>query len=148
MFETISSNNRAMEFIPRSTEPSARLHLLVVDPDLAVRTACAEIALGLGYAAESTGDLAHARIQLRGRPADILLVNLPAGANHGLELISEVKLLYPNTTVIAMTASGGRPSTIPAVCAASRSAAAGSASSAAAAASKAASAQANEAASK
>ncbi len=106
MFETISSNNRAMEFIPRSTEPSARLHLLVVDPDLAVRTACAEIALGLGYAAESTGDLAHARIQLRGRPADILLVNLPAGANHGLELISEVKLLYPNTTVIAMTASG------------------------------------------
>ena len=38
--------------------------------------------------------------------ADILLVNLPAGSNQGLELVSEVKLLYPDTSVIAMTASG------------------------------------------
>jgi len=106
MLETIISNKRPMEFIPRNTEPAVRLHLLVVDPDSAVRSACAEIASSLGYAVESTGDLGQARIQLRGRPADILLVNLPNSANHGLELISEVKLLYPNTTVIAMTASG------------------------------------------
>jgi two-component system response regulator HydG len=43
---------------------------------------------------------------LRGSTADILLVNLPAGSNQGLELVSEVKLLYPQTAVIAMTASG------------------------------------------
>jgi DNA-binding NtrC family response regulator len=106
MLETIISNTRPMEFIPRNTEPAVRLHLLVVDPDSAVRSACAEIASSLGYAVESTGDLGQARVQLGGRPADILLVNLPNSANHGLELISEVKLLYPNTTVIAMTASG------------------------------------------
>ena len=82
------------------------LHLLVVDADAAVRSACAEIAASLGYAVESTGDLGQARSQMRGRAADILLVNLPAGSNQGLELVSEVKLLYPDTSVIAMTASG------------------------------------------
>jgi len=95
-----------MEFIPQITEPAVRLHLLVVDSDTAVRSACAEIAASLGYAVESTGDLGQARSQLRGRAADILLVNLPAGNNLGLELVSEVKLLYPQTSVIAMTASG------------------------------------------
>ena len=97
---------RTMEFIPQLAEPPVRLHLLVVDADLAMRSACAEIAASLGYAVESTGDLGHARTLLRGRAADILLVNLPAGTNHGLEMVSEVKLLYPDTSVIAMTASG------------------------------------------
>jgi len=105
MLETVL-NSRTMEFIPQLGEPAVRLHLLVVDPDAAVRSACAEIAASLGYAVESTGDLGQARSQLRGRAADILLVNLPAGSNQGLELVSEVKLLYPETSVIAMTASG------------------------------------------
>ena len=105
MLETIV-HTRTMEFIPRHAEPAVRLHLLVVDADAAVRSACAEIAESLGYAVEITGDLGHARSLLRGRAADILLVNLPAGSSHGLELVAEVKLLYPDTSVIAMTASG------------------------------------------
>ncbi|MGD0787561.1 MAG: sigma-54 dependent transcriptional regulator [Terracidiphilus sp.] len=105
MLETVLAS-RSMEFIPQLAEPAARLHLLVVDPDAAIRSACAEIAASLGYAVESTGDLGQARSQLRGRAADILLVNLPTGSNQGLELVSEVKLLYPATSVIAMTASG------------------------------------------
>jgi two-component system response regulator HydG len=94
-----------MEFIPQLVEPAVRLHLLVVDADTAVRSACAEIAASLGYAVESTGDLGQARSLLRGHAADILLVNLPPASNQGLELVSEVKLLYPETSVIAMTAS-------------------------------------------
>ena len=66
-----------MEFIPQIAEPAVRLHLLVVDADAAVRSACAEIAASLGYAVESTGDLDQARSLLRGHTADILLVNLP-----------------------------------------------------------------------
>ena len=104
MLETVL-NTRSMEYIPQLAEPAVRLHLLVVDADPAVRSACAEIAASLGYAVESTGDLGQARSQLRGHAADILLVNLPAGNNQGLELVSEVKLLYPDTSVIAMTAS-------------------------------------------
>jgi two-component system response regulator HydG len=95
-----------MEYIPQAAETTARLHLLVVDADAAGRSACAEIAASLGYAVESTGDLAQARNLLRGRAADILLVNLPSGNSQGLELVAEVKLLYPQTSVIAMTASG------------------------------------------
>jgi DNA-binding NtrC family response regulator len=92
--------------MPQLAEPVARLHLLVVDADPAVRSACAEIAAGLGYAVESTGDMERARGMLRDRAADILLVNLPYASNHGLELVSEVRFLYPRTSVIAMTASG------------------------------------------
>jgi len=106
MLETITSNTRLMEFIPQNTEPAVRLHLLVIDSDAAVRSACAEIASSLGYVVESTSDLAEARSRLRGKPADILLVNLPSVPSYGLELVSEVKLLYPTTSVIAMTASG------------------------------------------
>jgi two-component system response regulator HydG len=105
MLDTVFETG-TMEFIPQITEPAVRLHLLVVDADAAVRSACAEIAASLGYVVESTGDLDQARSLLRGHTADILLVNLPAASNEGLELVSEVKLLYPDTSVIAMTAAG------------------------------------------
>jgi DNA-binding NtrC family response regulator len=98
---------RSMEFFPQAAEPAVRLHLLVVDIDPAIRSACAEIASGLGYAVETTTDFQQARSMLRGSAADILLVNLPlAGARQGLELIAEVKLLYPRISIIAMTSSG------------------------------------------
>jgi DNA-binding NtrC family response regulator len=105
MLDTVF-NTREMDLISQLAEPAIRLHLLVVDVDGAVRSACAEIAATLGYAVESTGDLSQARSLLRGQTADILLVNLPSGSNEGLELVSEVKLLYPDTSVIAMTATG------------------------------------------
>ena len=105
MLETVFYTN-AMELIPQIAEPAVRLRLLVVDSDPAVRSACAEIAASLGYAVESTGDMGQARSQMRGHTADILLVNLPSGSGQGLEMVSEVKLLYPDTSVIAMTASG------------------------------------------
>jgi DNA-binding NtrC family response regulator len=105
MLETVL-HTRVMEFIPQLAEPTPKLHLLVVDADPATRSACVEIAASLGYAVDSTGDLTQARSLLRGHSADILLVNLPASGNHGLDLISEVKLLYPQLSVIAMTASG------------------------------------------
>jgi two-component system response regulator HydG len=108
MLETVFKA-RNMDFVPPMAEPAARLYVLVVDADAAVRLACAEIASSLGYAVDSTADPAQARSLLRGHAADILLVNLQAGSNQGsnpgLELVSEVKLLYPETSVIAMTAS-------------------------------------------
>jgi two-component system response regulator HydG len=108
-------DSKTMEFLSQAGEPTVPLHLLVVDADPAVRSACAEIASSLGYAVESTGDLGHARSLLRGHAADILLVNLPAGSGHGLDLVSEVKLLYPQTAVIAMTASSSVNSAVEAM---------------------------------
>jgi DNA-binding NtrC family response regulator len=99
-------DTKIMEFVPQTAGSAVRLRLLVVDADPAVRSACAEIAASLGYAVDSTGDLGQARSLLRGHASDILLVNLPPGTQQGLELISEVKALHPQTAVIAMTASG------------------------------------------
>ena len=115
MLETVSTT-RMMEYPHQSVETSpVRLHLLVVDPDSAVRSACAEIAASLGYAVESTGELAQARQLLRGGSIDILLVNLPPGQNAGLELVSEIRLLYPQTAIIAMTASSSVNSAVEAM---------------------------------
>ncbi len=85
--------------------PPPKLHVLVVDADAAVRSACAEIAESLGFAVETTGEMGQARSLLRAHAADIVLVNLPWGNNGGLELVAEVKLLYPQIALIAMTAS-------------------------------------------
>jgi len=95
-----------MDFAFPIADTGGSLHLLVVDPDPAVRSACAEIATGLGYAVESTSDLDQARGLVSGGAADILLVNLPAGSSQGIDFVSQVKLLSPQTAVIAMTASG------------------------------------------
>jgi len=99
-------NTTTMAFISQAADSAVRLHVLVIDADPAVRSACAEIASSLGYAVESTDDLVQARTLLRGRAADIVLINLPRAGSQGLELITEVKTLYPDTVVVAMTASG------------------------------------------
>ena len=124
MLETVFQP-RAMDFVPPIAELPAAYHLLVVDADAAVRPACAEIAASLGYSVQATGELSQARTLLRSHKADILLVDLspglspgnqpgsapgsaakPAGGvTPGLELIAEVKLLYPDTSIVAMTAS-------------------------------------------
>src|ERR1700675_4284558 len=110
MLETVF-HSTVMEFVPQSAQlldtgtaqdSKARLHLLVVEADAAMRSACVEIATSLGYAVQSTGDPAQARSLLRGHAADILLVNLPYGGHQVLELVSEVKVLHPATAVISM----------------------------------------------
>ena len=49
MLETVESA-RTMEFVYQPAEPAVRLHLLVVDADPAMRSACSEIAASLGQA--------------------------------------------------------------------------------------------------
>jgi len=99
-------DEKTMEFLSQAGVPAVPLHVLVVDPDTTVRSACADIASSLGYAVDATGDMSQARGLMRGHAADIVLINLPSENGRGLELVSEVKLLYPQTSVIAMTATG------------------------------------------
>ncbi len=98
-------HTNAMEFLPQPSTPVPRFHLLVVDSDAAVRSACGEIATSLGYAVDSTADMEQARSLIRGQAVDILLVNLPYGSHRGLDLIADVKLLFPQLSIIAMTAT-------------------------------------------
>jgi len=86
------------------SERSGRLHVLIVDEDAAVRSACCEIAAGHGFAPHGIDNLATARNLLRGNSVDILLLDLKSPAGPGLELLEEVKMLHPEIAVIVMTA--------------------------------------------
>ncbi len=98
-------DKKMIEFAEKAAVPAVRLRLLVLDPDASVRSACTEIAAGLGYAVDSTGDLSQARTLLQAHAADILLINLANGSHQGLDLVGESKSLYARTSVIAMTTS-------------------------------------------
>lgn len=105
MLETIPLPQSVMEPGLTANSSFSALRLLVVDADAAVRSACTEIGAGLGYAVESTSDISHARLLLQNRAADIALINLQWGSTRGIELISEIKVLYPQVFIVAMTAS-------------------------------------------
>ncbi len=90
----------------RPTEPAGRFHVLVVDEDAAVRSACCEIAAGRGFVAHGVANMDAARSMLRGNSVDILLIDLKAGGGPvaGLDLLEEAKRLQPEMAIIAMTA--------------------------------------------
>jgi len=83
---------------------SGRMHVLIVDEDPAVRSACCEIATSHGFVPYGVDNIAAARSLLRGNSVDILVLDLKSPAGAGLELLEEVKLLHPEIAVIVMTA--------------------------------------------
>ncbi|HUY81828.1 MAG TPA: sigma-54 dependent transcriptional regulator [Acidobacteriaceae bacterium] len=83
---------------------SGRMHVLIVDEDPTVRSACCEIAAARGFVPFGVSDLAAARSLLRGNSVDILILDLKSPAGAGLELLEEVRLLHPQIAVIVMTA--------------------------------------------
>jgi DNA-binding NtrC family response regulator len=95
---------RAMTNYAYPTERSGRLHVLIVDEDPAVRSACCEIAASRGFVPHAIDNLNTARTLLRGNSVDILLLDLKSPAGSGLELLEEVKMLHSEMAVIVMTA--------------------------------------------
>jgi DNA-binding NtrC family response regulator len=89
-----------VHLVPRS----GRMHVLIVDEDPAVRSACCEIATARGFVPYGIENLSAARSVLRGNSVDILILDLKSPAGAGLELLEEVKLLHPEIAVIVMTA--------------------------------------------
>ncbi|MBV8116260.1 MAG: sigma-54-dependent Fis family transcriptional regulator [Silvibacterium sp.] len=87
-----------------ASERPGRLHVLIVDEDPAVRSACCEIAASRGFPPHAVDTLTAARSLLRGNSIDILLLDLKSPAGAGLELLEEVKMLHPEIAVIVMTA--------------------------------------------
>jgi DNA-binding NtrC family response regulator len=94
----------AMTNLAYPSERPGRLHILIVDEDPTVRSACCEIAATSGFAPHAADSLAGARSMLRGNSVDILLLDLKSSAGGGLELLEEVKMLHPEIAVVVMTA--------------------------------------------
>ena len=90
-----------LELLGRGDPP---LTLLVVDDDEAVRSACCEAASVMGFVVSSTGCEAEALASLQQQAVDLMLLDLKLPDSGGLDLLREVKALYPKTSVIVMTA--------------------------------------------
>jgi DNA-binding NtrC family response regulator len=82
----------------------AKMHVLILDEDDAVRSAVCEIALALGHHPHAVSTVDAARDYLRGNSTDVLLLDLKSPGGATLDLLDEVKTVRPSTTVIVMTA--------------------------------------------
>lgn len=80
------------------------LHVLVLDDDRAVRQTCAAVAENMGFAVVESENVAQAQLILKHRKIDLLLLDLKLPDGGGLELLEQVKTLYPDTAVVVMTA--------------------------------------------
>nr|WP_175529115.1 sigma-54 dependent transcriptional regulator [Granulicella pectinivorans] len=81
------------------------MHLLVVDDDAPVRTACAEIAESMGFLVVSAANASEAQAILKHQSIDLMLLDLKLpGRSGGLELLEEVRTQHPHTLVVVMTA--------------------------------------------
>jgi len=80
------------------------LHVLVVDDDDAVRKACCDVVERRGFAVMGSGSVAAARTILKHQKIDLLLLDLKLPDGGGLALLEQVKILYPDTSVVVMTA--------------------------------------------
>jgi DNA-binding NtrC family response regulator len=83
---------------------TSQLRVLVVDDDVPVRRACAEIASGIGFAVRAADSVSSARAALVQSPVDILLLDVRLPGGGGLMLLEEVRSLYPRTVVVIMSA--------------------------------------------
>jgi DNA-binding NtrC family response regulator len=99
----------------RPVERTGKLHLLVVDEDAAIRSACCEIATDLGFVPQTVSTIAAARTLLRDQGIDILLLDLRAPLGEGLGLLHEIKALNPGLVVVVMTAYATVPAAVEAM---------------------------------
>ena len=94
---------------------TAQLHLLIVDDDPPIRSACAEIAGGLGFATRMADSVSAARAALALGHFDLVLLDLRLPGGGGLALLDEIRSNYPKTIVMVMTAYATLPSAVEAM---------------------------------
>ncbi len=104
-----------LESMSRPVERTGKLHLLVVDEDAAIRSACCEIATDLGCVPQTVSTISAARSLLRDRAVDILLLDLSAPLGEGLGLLNEIKTLNPGLVSVVMTAYATVPAAVEAM---------------------------------
>ncbi len=98
-----------------SLENPGKLHLLVVDEDVAICGACIEIAVKQGFVSQSVANLKEAHALIRSQGIDVVVLDLKTPNREGLQLLNEIKTLKPDTAVIVMTASASIGSAIEAM---------------------------------
>ena len=87
-----------------SAARAAQMRVLVVDDDMPVRRACAEIAAGMGFSTQAVESMAAARAAMTVGGVDVVLLDLKLPGGGGLTLLEEIRARYPETIVVVMTA--------------------------------------------
>jgi two-component system response regulator AtoC len=78
--------------------------VLVVDDDISAQRALVQILKKEGYRVEGVSSAAQALEKLQEHPADLLITDIRMERMDGMELMKEVRLRWPDTPVIVMTA--------------------------------------------
>ena len=87
-----------------ATPMPAKMHVLILDEDAAIRSAVCEIAAARGYQPHTVHTVEDARAYLQGNSTDVLLLDLKSSSGAVIDLLDEVKTVRPETSVIVMTA--------------------------------------------
>lgn len=92
------------EQMKRPLATGEALHVLVVDDDAQVRRACHQILQTKGARVSGVGTLTDAELLLQKQKVDLLLLDLKLPDGSGLTLLEKTKVLYPDTSLVVMTA--------------------------------------------
>lgn len=87
-------------------EPANFLNLLIVDDERAIREACREIAVSLGYSAQMADSAEQAYRALEVQNFDAVLLDLRLPGAGGLEALRRIKERRPEAVVVVVTGYG------------------------------------------
>ena len=99
----------------RPVERTGKLHLLIVDEDAAIRSACCEIANDLGFVPQTVSSIAAARTLLRDQGSISCCSICTLRWARVLALLNEIKALKPGLVVVVMTAYATVPAAVEAM---------------------------------
>src|SRR6476646_6019048 len=87
-------------------EPANFLNLLIVDDERAIREACREVAISLGYSAYMADSAEQAFRALDAQNFDAVLLDLRLPGGGGLEALRRIKDRRPEAVVVVVTGFG------------------------------------------
>ncbi len=102
MFEILESSESQVGFFIKDL-PQEPQQLLLVDDDPTILNLLAEFVSRLGHQYRTAGDGLEAMSLLEQSPATIVITDLLMPRMDGMELIREIKKLWPETDVMAIT---------------------------------------------
>jgi DNA-binding NtrC family response regulator len=94
---------------------AAVTRLLVVDDEPAIRSACRQAAMNLGFQVDVAENVAEARLILEKQRPDLVLLDLRMPGISGMALLHEVHAQHPDIAVVVMTAFASVPSAVEAM---------------------------------
>ena len=81
-------------------------HVLVIDDELDVRDAVKRVLDRAGYSVRTADAAAEALVELRRRPADVVITDIIMPKINGVEAIESIRREFPSVRIIAISGGG------------------------------------------